>query len=475
MSVTLQKETNLYDTEAIADGIAGAISAYDASQDQTAIFNKLTDNGVIRGIFMQDGQLYINMDYLQTGELKLGGVNNGNGVMVVYDASGNEIGRWDRDGIVITNMLKLTDENDNYKLTYTMGSSKGVLGFSDDGVTPIISDTLGEISSYEDKSNNNAVIGYLARAVAYSKLKNTVSNTTVIKGKKIESTMITDGNVSITTAPTSYGAMATVEDVDSNGIPRSIKKFFKVNGSTYTNAYYTSISPKGLHFNSGYGERQKNISYSDTSPEITVTDAFMRIRACGHELYMAESFHLSGISSIYGYIELNDRTLSIRGGKASGGGHPSIYMDSVSKSCSITPVEGRYIYYSDSSGYWNIYGANRSGNIAVQSASSKRYKHDISEEISEKLDAHKLYELKMKQFAYNDDCKNWQYADMKGKILPGFIAEDVEEVYPAAVIHDPDGRVETWDERRIMPGMLKLIQEQHEEIEDLKQQIAKLL
>ena len=63
---------------------------------------------------------------------------------------------------------------------------------------------------------------------------------------------------------------------------------------------------------------------------------------------------------------------------------------------------------------------------------------------------------------------------MKGKTLPGCIAEDVEEIYPAAAIHNADGEIENWDERRIIPGMLKLIQEQHDEIEDLKARLEKL-
>lgn len=50
----------------------------------------------------------------------------------------------------------------------------------------------------------------------------------------------------------------------------------------------------------------------------------------------------------------------------------------------------------------------------------------------------------------------------------------MEAIYPAAAIHNADGEIENWDERRIIPGMLNLIQEQHEEINDLKERVAKL-
>ena len=77
----------------------------------------------------------------------------------------------------------------------------------------------------------------------------------------------------------------------------------------------------------------------------------------------------------------------------------------------------------------------------------------------------------MKEFKYKDDFDHLQYADLKGRTIGGFIAEDVAEIYPSAVIHDSKGNIESWDERRILPAMLKLIQEQHEEIERLKQAI----
>ena len=60
------------------------------------------------------------------------------------------------------------------------------------------------------------------------------------------------------------------------------------------------------------------------------------------------------------------------------------------------------------------------------------------------------------------------------KTIPGIIAEDVAEIYPSAVIHNDDGEVESWDERRIIPGMLALIQEQDKKIKSLEARLAKL-
>lgn len=94
----------------IADSAAG--SAVDA-MSQADVFNKLTNNGALPGIFMQNGQLYVNAnyigagtllaDYIKGGTLTLGGSNNTNGILQILNASGHQIGKWDKDGINASN------------------------------------------------------------------------------------------------------------------------------------------------------------------------------------------------------------------------------------------------------------------------------------------------------------------------------------------------------------------------------------
>lgn len=55
------------------------------------IFDLLTNNGSIKGIYKEGNQLYISFTYAKGGILKLGGPNNGYGTFEVYDASGNVI------------------------------------------------------------------------------------------------------------------------------------------------------------------------------------------------------------------------------------------------------------------------------------------------------------------------------------------------------------------------------------------------
>lgn len=110
----------------------------------------------------------------------------------------------------------------------------------------------------------------------------------------------------------------------------------------------------------------------------------------------------------------------------------------------------------------------------THSNSSARFKHDIKDIENKELDPHRLYDIEVKQFRYNDDVitdpKDCRY----DKDLVGFIAEQVRECYPIAVDINENGECEAWSPQYIVPPMLALLQEQHKEIELLKQKIKKL-
>ena len=100
--------------------------------------------------------------------------------------------------------------------------------------------------------------------------------------------------------------------------------------------------------------------------------------------------------------------------------------------------------------------------------SSKYLKHDIKD--IEDFDAHALYDLPVRQFVWNDD------EDEKPTV--GLIADEVDEIFPVAAMHRPDYRdgkdPSDWDERIILPAMLKLIQEQKEQIDALTERVEAL-
>lgn len=95
--------------------VSDSLDDYDTNLNQSKVFNKLTNNGAIKGLYMKDGQLYVNATYISSGTLKLGGASNTNGLLRVYDADDVEIGRWSNSGISIQKgSLSI---GDNYKVT----------------------------------------------------------------------------------------------------------------------------------------------------------------------------------------------------------------------------------------------------------------------------------------------------------------------------------------------------------------------
>lgn len=117
------------------------------------------------------------------------------------------------------------------------------------------------------------------------------------------------------------------------------------------------------------------------------------------------------------------------------------------------------------------------GNFYIKSSSSKRYKNSIqqleSSSLYDKLSPHNLYDIDIVSFKYNDDYLSPTDQRYQQEI-PGFIAENVYEKYPIACNLDTNGNPEMWDINIMFPAALKLIQEQHKDIEELKDEIEKL-
>lgn len=114
------------------------------------------------------------------------------------------------------------------------------------------------------------------------------------------------------------------------------------------------------------------------------------------------------------------------------------------------------------------------GYLRLGVASSKRYKHSVSEIKEADLNPEKLLELPVVQYKYNAGYLS-EDDNRYDKFIPGFVAEDVAKYYPIAADYE-NGVVNDWNFRIIVPPMLELIQKLWVEkdnhaksIEDLKQ------
>ena len=130
----------------------------------------------------------------------------------------------------------------------------------------------------------------------------------------------------------------------------------------------------------------------------------------------------------------------------------------------LYPTTGIY----DKHGYANTttnlnYACYVSSNyrIARYASSSKRYKHDIAEIFDTTCRPEALYDLPVVTYRYNDGyCTDEPRGE---KLHIGFIAEDVAKLYPVGCGY-VNGVPENWNIMEVVPGMLKLIQDQHKDI-----------
>lgn len=107
------------------------------------------------------------------------------------------------------------------------------------------------------------------------------------------------------------------------------------------------------------------------------------------------------------------------------------------------------------------------GRVTRSTASSERYKENITPlRIIDELDPKKLLDLPVRAFTYREDYLS-ETDSRFGALIPGFIAEEVDAVYPTAVDYE-DGQVESWNDRMIIPGLLALIQDLYKEVQILK-------
>lgn len=89
--------------------VTNSIASYNRTINQEEVFNRLTNNGAEEGLFFEDGHLYINLTYakagtivadmIKGGTLKLGGTDNQNGILYVYNSGGTLIGRITNNGL----------------------------------------------------------------------------------------------------------------------------------------------------------------------------------------------------------------------------------------------------------------------------------------------------------------------------------------------------------------------------------------
>lgn len=442
----------------------------------------MTMDGKIVADYITTGLM--SADRIRGGILRLGGGAYKDGKLYMYDSSSKEIGHWDKDGLVVKlgtiSGTKITGST----ITGNTISGGTVSGTNISGGTitgtKINGGTItGTTINVGGKNNQNGellvrndsgtVVGKWNKD-GISILSGTIKSTT-ISGSTITGTTISGGTVE---GSKIKGARFQGADLNIYVNPLETETCLDIYDEAESAGGVNHISSVCIYnrYRRNYGlffapaKRSTDGNYQIYAPEepriyTKAVPLVLSAYGDGYQSFSGRSrFVLGSYTALwevqksasaidtFSRIEINSSEMNL-------------------ESCGELVLHGHNIYLSP---YLNSKAYYSGNEIAVKSSSSIRYKHDIKPIESADLNPHKLLDLPVVQFRWNEDHIP-QYKDMKDIIVPGIIAEDVAEIYPAAVIHDGD-KIESWDERRIIPGMLALIQEQEKRIAKLERRFA---
>ena len=107
--------------DTIEDIAQSIVDSFDESLNQQDVFNRLTNNGQAQGLYLQNNRLYVNASYIQSGTLRLGGINNQYGVLQIMSNTNTPIGTWDKDGINVTNNGTIRNKVNNNEIEIAGG------------------------------------------------------------------------------------------------------------------------------------------------------------------------------------------------------------------------------------------------------------------------------------------------------------------------------------------------------------------
>lgn len=278
-----------------------------------------------------------------------------------------------------------------------------------------------------------------AGTITASNIATATITATQIAAGTITTDKLVAGTLTGFTVQTSSGNDAVILNGSSNAIQ------IKANGSVVTNMLNFSTSGALWHYGStptSGGTAYPLVKLTSTSASIEGgSSAYFSANAAGNTVVGATTY--SGGTHTFSSTLTASSTFNA---------NSDVFMPNLTTTTSAANMR---------------VGTGTAGEVFESTASSQRFKENIVGINSVfDLDPKKLLDLPVRAFSYKDSYLPIT-DDRSGAMIPGFIAEEVDAIYPIAADYDGDGP-RSWNERFMIPGLLALIQDLYKEIDQLK-------
>ena len=462
-----------------------------ALKTQEAIFNLLTNNGALQGLYMLEGNLYLNASYVKSGAVSGQYIDAKN--LKVTDTSGNttleitsagkvklSASEFSLSGKTIEEIVKeesnLLNDNFTYSGVLTKAQSD-----PDGGRNAVRLEATSSDSFYSSNASTNKPIKSAGQTYTFSVwLK--ASDATKIK----ISLGHTDGiiqEVSLTTSWKRYSISAKIDTItNSNHVTIGGWGSFSTSNGAYIYIYnpvvtYANFLPEQV------------LTQEEIFNILTNDGATKGLYMSGNDLYINATYIETG--SLAGWkIDKQNQTLTSPNGL--------MVLDAANEKIKINGVElkaygnglivkhgltietGTEMFSDGTDGFQLLnLGTVTTGNylrinnnyVSQSSSSSKRYK-EIDRVLTNE-DVRNAYNIDVYLAKYKDDYLSKNDERYK-KYMPMFVVENMEEYLPIAVDHTPDGTPEMWNSQIMIPIMFQMLKSQKNMIDTLTDRLNKL-
>lgn len=311
------------------------------------------------------------------------------------------------------------------------------------------------------KITDSAILATVTKSTEWTKKAdaNTVSKLeTRVKQTETDITSkVSKGSISSEINQTAQDVKISASKIDFNGLVTA-NKYFKINKDGSMEVISGKIGGWTIGSNTLKSVDSKITLDAKNGKIITAQDNSGRVTAI-----TPGNVSTGHIAAVVGHIGTSRSTVSyIKIVEEFSAGESKDHSSMCINGSFMADGESIKIYNAKhvTSGGHLVFGSDGS-TVAYLSSSAKRYKNHLSNMTLD--EAKKILDIPVVWFNYKEGYLA-EDDQMNGKPVPGMYAEDVAKYYPVGAYNNEEGLVENWNERMIIPAMLKLLQNLYKRI-----------